>query len=429
MTREPTPFAVNQTRAFLKLWVGLAPSLTRDRAFPLRLDAALRQHPEFGSRDRRLYRELIYTAARHLPWIESGLLAAAAEWTTGKISPASPAWEAVAAVVWLSADLPATRGVKAALVPDWPLPGIPDTVASRAAVLSRRAPQLPVQRSLLPDWFRDECPAAFDSPMYDTLNRRAPLWLRIDLRRTEEIEAEFAARGWTHAVSPILPSAWKMTTEADVTQTAAFKEGTIEIQDLGSQWVLACAQVQSGEQWFDACAGAGGKTLQLAKLVGRGGKVVADDIRDEALTELKLRKKRAGLPNITIGSHGGGSFDGVLVDAPCSGTGTWRRAPHLKWSTTSRIVADMARRQRQILDDAARNVRPGGRLIYATCSLCHTENEDIVSGFLADHPEFEPSPRIDWPGTEGSAAGIGRTLDPSVLDTDGFYAADLQRRA
>jgi 16S rRNA (cytosine967-C5)-methyltransferase len=216
-------------------------------------------------------------------------------------------------------------------------------------------------------------------------------------------------------------------TGTDATKTAAYRSGLVEIQDLGSQLVLAAAGVDAGGRWLDACAGAGGKTLQLARLVGQDGTVDAHDPRPSALAELKLRANRAHLSNITLVSHPATeAYDHVLVDAPCSGSGTWRRAPHLKWSTSPADVTSHAVRQLEILRHHARAVRPGGRLVYATCSLSRRENGDVAAQFLAAEPGFNPEPLRDHFGFPGSGPAL--TILPARHDTDGFHVAAFRRR-
>jgi len=388
----PTPppaVLANQRTVAAALLESLRPHWRSDRNLPARIEALLRADRRFGSRDRRLYRELIYTALRHLPWIE-----------------ARPPAEALAIVAHLAADRPATRAFRDAFGQE-PLP-----------------PGLSLD-ALLPDWLRAECPAAFTPPVRDALLARAPLWLRLQTDRPEVVEAEFAARGWTFTPSDLLPGAWKVAGDPDITQTDAYAQGLIEIQDLGSQLVLATLAEPPAGHWLDACAGAGGKALQLARLLGPGGRVTAHDIRTAALAELKTRARRAGLDTIvTTTSLPDTRFDGVLVDAPCTGSGTWRRAPHLKWTTTPEDVARAARLQAELLGRFSRLVRPGGRLVYATCSLCRSENEAVVAGFLASHPAF----RIEPPGTTFgfTAAEEGLPLLPGPQDNDGFFVAVLR---
>jgi 16S rRNA (cytosine967-C5)-methyltransferase len=224
----------------------------------------------------------------------------------------------------------------------------------------------------------------------------------------------------------------------DVTVTEAWREGRIEVQDLGSQLILASVGLSQGERWLDACAGAGGKTLQLARLLGGKGEIDAFDIRRGALDELARRAARAQLDNIGRPNDPGTAairildaaptktYDGVLVDAPCSGSGTWRRAPHLKWVTTHDQIERAAALQRDLLHSFSARIKPGGRLVYATCSMSSRENEDVVTAFLASHPEFETSP---FAATFGAPRrGPGLLISPALHDTDGFFVASLRRR-
>lgn len=394
----------NQRQIFLRLAAELRPHWHRDAAFAQRLHTLIARQRAFGSRDRRLYRELLYTTVRYAPWIEPRL-------------DRDPV-EAAATVAWLAADLPATRAYRLAHLAD--RPPCPATVAGKAAFL-HEAPDI-----LLPAWLKEECPQAWSELELDALHRRAPLWLRIQSGDHAAIAAEFAASGWTWRPSSVHPEAWEVLSEADVTQSQVFKQGLFEIQDLGSQLILATVDIPAGERWLDACAGAGGKTLQLARLVGPGGKVDAHDIRPAALTELATRAGRAGLRNISVRqAEPDGLYDGVLVDAPCSGSGTWRRAPHLKWTTTPEQIARHATAQLDLLRQFSARVRPGGRLIYATCSLARSENTKVMEAFLAQQPEFTPvAPMADF----GYASdGVGLAILPAAHDTDGFYVATLRR--
>jgi len=282
---------------------------------------------------------------------------------------------------------------------------------------------------VLPEWFRPHCPAAFESGELDALLARAPLWLRLQITDPDMVFAEFAARGWDWRRSDILPGAVELRGDVDVTGTSAYEQGLVEVQDLGSQMILASVGIEPGGQWLDACAGAGGKTLQLAALLGSSGRVEAHDIRTAALAELELRARRAGssvAAAIKVVDRPAEAYDGVLVDAPCSGSGTWRRAPHLKWTTTPAQIEAAARQQLELLTAFSRQVRPGGRLVYATCSLSHVENEDVVAAFLAAEGDFSAQPLAETFGFTPSASGLA--IMPARHDTDGFFAASFRRR-
>lgn len=397
--------AGSQRQTYLRLVEGLRPHWRQDLRLPERIQQALAREKRFGSRDRRLYRELIYTTLRFLPWIEPRL--------------AADPDEAATVVAWLAADLPATRRYRAELLAGWP--ECPDAVAGKAAHLGQDP------AALVPGWLAAECPDALAPAELDALHRRAPLWLRLQTATPAAVLGEFADRGWPVRVSPLRPDAVQVLAEADVTQTDSFHGGACEVQDLGSQLLLAMAGVEAGGRWLDACAGAGGKTLQLARLVGPAGRVTAHDIRRAALDELGLRARRAGLANVTATRElADGAFDGVLVDAPCTGTGTWRRAPHLKAMVTPAMIASHAARQRELLGRFAASVAPGGRLLYATCSLNRSENEAVVADFLEAHPAFAVEPPAQDFGYP--AGPLGTPLLPARHDTDGFFVAALRRR-
>ncbi len=399
----PSRIVENQAQIFLRLLAALRPHWRKDRALPLAIQRLLAGGRGFGARDRRLYRELMYTTLRYLPWIEPWL-------------DREPA-RAVTIVAWLAAETRDTQTFRAEKCPGWPAPG---SLAERAVFLEE------AETGLLPAWFRDHCPALFESPELEAQLARSPLWLRLQTDAPDAVFAEFSSQGWSWATSGLLPDAIRLVGEADVTKTNAHRSGLVEVQDLGSQSVLAAAGVDAGGRWLDACAGAGGKTLQLARLVGPGGKVDAHDPRPAALAELKQRAHRAQLTNIAIVARPASeAYDHVLVDAPCSGSGTWRRAPHLKWSTSPTEIAAQAVRQLEILRHHARAVRPGGRLVYATCSLSRRENDDIAAHFLAAEPAFLPEPLRNRFGFPGSGPTL--TILPARHDTDGFFVAAFRR--
>ncbi len=450
--------AANQQRILLNLLGALRPHWRRDRDLPNRIRRLLAGEKAFGSRDRRLYRELTYTAIRYLPWIEPRL--------------DSEPDAAVAAIAWLAADTPATSGFRTGILnagpstgevgPDVPggpqtssalWPACPTSVAQQETELRQRFGASEPLPSLLPEWFRTHCPVAFEPTELDMLQTRPPLWLRFQTADPEPAFAEFAARGWTATASPLLAGAYRINGEADVTKTEAYLSGAFEVQDLGSQLILATAGIAPGGHWLDACAGAGGKTLQLATLLGAEGRIDAHDIRPAALDELAERARRAGIAvghgdpgnfksqisnlrsstaSIRIVTAPTGPYDGVLIDAPCSGSGTWRRAPHLKWTTTPEWIASDAARQRDLLHRFSALVKPGGRLIYATCSLSRAENEDVISAFLATHPEFSPAPLAAALPSFNALREIqtrpsSLPLLPSQHDTDGFFVAAMTR--
>jgi len=386
----------SQERTLLGILERLRPHWKSDLALPARIDALLSSDRRLGSRDRRLYRELIYTAVRYLPWIEPLL-------------GAGPA-EAARRLAWMAADIPAVRPFRAELAAG--MPDCPPEAGAKAAILGEDA------GVLTPPWFLRECPAASDAPLRDVLLSRPPLWLRLQTDEPAPVFAEFETLGLSWKPSSLIAGAIELPPGSDVAKTKAYMTGKVEIQDIGSQLVLGAAGVAPGGRWLDACAGAGGKTLQLASLVGLSGRVTPRDVRRSALEELARRAARSGL-GIRIGAAGDSDpedgYDGVLVDAPCSGSGTWRRSPHLRWATTETIVSAAAELQLRILTENAALVRRGGLLVYATCSLCSSENAGVAGAFLAAAEGFEPDL-------------AGRTLLPQEHNGDGFFVASFRRR-
>lgn len=372
-----------------------------DRLFPGWVSRTLTGDRRFGSRDRRYYRELIYTAIRFLPWIES-------------VSAESRS----SAALWLSEDSLITKEARAVLLPN----GVPafGTLEERALAFAREFPGSVARiGELFPEWTSEECPALLEALEANTIHLRAPLWIRVQRGSVGAALAAMHDEGILAEADERIPGAAKILSGPDVTRGTAYAEGVVEVQDIGSQWVLHTVRPALGERWLDACAGAGGKTLQLASMVGAGTTVVAHDVRPAALEELKFRAQRARLGNVRVARVPDGIFDAVLVDAPCTGSGTWRRSPHLKLQTTRDDVRQSAARQLELLHTFSGHVRPGGRLVYATCSIARTENIETVRAFLAAAPMFAP----ETPG----ASPAGATLLPSTLDSDGFFVSVLRK--
>lgn len=385
----------SQQRTLVGILARLRPYWRTDSGFPARIDATLRSDRRLGSRDRRLYRELIYTALRYLPWVEALL--------------DSDPEEAVRRIAWLTPDAPGVLPFRADTILG--SPDCPPCVDDKARILGAEAD------ALFPGWCREECPEVFSSPLREVLLSRAPLWLRLQTGDPPAVFREFDALGWTWRRSPLLAGAVELPAGADVSRTTAYAAGAVEVQDIGSQLILESVGVTPGGHWLDACAGSGGKTLQLVALLGAAGRVTARDVRPAALEELAVRAARAGLQGrIAIGDAAdpAGGFDGVLVDAPCSGSGTWRRSPHLKWVTPISGVRSSAALQLRLLRENAPRVRKGGWLVYATCSLCRSENEGVAEVFLAETPGFE-------------ATGAAKRLRPQDHDGDGFFVAPFRR--
>ena len=234
---------------------------------------------------------------------------------------------------------------------------------------------------------------------------------------------------WVHRQ---ITRAAKLEADVDIYHLPPFVRGELEIQDLASQAVALACDPDPGERWWDVCAGAGGKSIHLAALMGGKGLVVATDVVERKLKEAVRRARRSPFRNISTKPWDGkhvpgktGSFDGVLVDAPCSAVGTWRRNPDARWSLHPEAVLKLAQLQGQILHHAAAGVRPGGTLAYSVCTVTPSETLGVVRAFLEAHPSFKLDP-FPHP-LEGSATDGSLLIWPQDADTDAMFIARMVR--
>ncbi|MCL2161162.1 MAG: RsmB/NOP family class I SAM-dependent RNA methyltransferase [Betaproteobacteria bacterium] len=302
------------------------------------------------------------------------------------------------------------------------------------------------ERADLPDWLCERLLATHDEAgllaLAQSLNQPAPLDLRVNVLKLgrDAALARLRDSGLDAVPCRWSPHGVRLVGKPVLQQHPLFLDGSIEVQDEGSQILGFLVQPKSGEVVVDFCAGAGGKTLQLGALMRSGGHLYALDVDGKRLARLRPRVARAGLSNvhpISIAHERdarlkrlAGKADRVLVDAPCSGLGTLRRNPDLKWRQTPAAIDEMVLRQRAILEAAAKLVRPGGCLVYATCSLLDEENDGVVDAFLADRSEFTALSAEDILVRQGIAPGTGERLrlTPLAHGTDGFFATVLTRR-
>jgi len=273
------------------------------------------------------------------------------------------------------------------------------------------------------------------------LNQAAPLDLRVNPLKAgrDAVLARLAEEGMAAEAGRFSPLAIRLKEKPALQKHPLYLDGTLEVQDEGSQLLGFLLAPKRGEMVADFCAGAGGKTLLLSALMRSTGRLYAFDVSDKRLARLKERAARAGLSNVHPASIANendirikrlaGKLDRVLVDAPCSGLGTLRRNPDLKWRQTPESVAELARKQIDILTGAARLVKPGGRLVYATCSILREENEAVVAAFLAASAHFKQIPAQGILNRQGIALACGESLRlaPHTHGTDGFFAVVLER--
>ncbi len=387
-----------------------------------------REHRSLGSRERHLLAETTYTVLRL-----KARLAHLAQ------SGRGPLERRLALLAWVGPE----SMLEAACTPE-------EYAWARHARSIDPATLPDPQRHNLPDWLaaalRERLGEAEFWALVEACNRGAPLDLRVNAlkARREEVQEELAQAGI--ASQPTAWSPWGLRVEGKpaLQRLPAFTEGRIEVQDEGSQLLALLTEARRGEMVADFCAGAGGKTLALGAMMRSTGRLYAFDTAGHRLDALKPRMARSGLSNVYPAqiAHArdervkrlSGKLDRVLVDAPCSGLGTLRRNPDLKWRQTPQAVAELQEKQRTILASAARLLKPGGRLVYATCSLLDEENEAIAEAFGAAHPDFEPVDagavlaRARVEAAEPLLRGNCLRLWPHRHGSDGFFAAVWDRR-
>ena len=351
-----------------------------------------------GSKDRRAVRELVYGAIR----------------ACGPV-PASGR----AAMLRLAAEDP-----EIAARFDGSTYGPQEIGESEAAAEAGTAPPWLAKRLAASGIAGEELAATMD---------RAPLDLRVNTLKADRATLSLPEPGEALAA----PNALRLSAGTPVEQWPAYREGLVEVQDAGSQLACHALGAQPGETVIDLCAGAGGKTLALAAAMANSGTLVASDTDRARLSRLRPRAQRAGATNIVsilldpgkeldaLADYAGAA-DRVLVDAPCSGTGTWRRKPEAKWRLTPDRLDRFAETQDRLLAIAAALVKPGGSLVYVTCSLLDSEGPDRIAAFLASREGWQAD-AIELPQGKGRPCGNGIRLTPFHDETDGFFIARLSR--
>ena len=393
------------------------------------LSRFFRLNPSLGQRDRGLIAEAVFFALRRyasLAWL---------------MQPAHPARAArFAALLTLARQ----HGLEA--IDQRALRGDARAVEHALAIDIASAPA--AVQAELPDWLFAEIERQYDdaAPLIDALKESAPLDLRVNTIKAArpEVLEELAAHHVGAVATPYAPDAIRLSSKPALTHWPAYREGRIEVQDEGSQLIARLLQPRRGEMVVDFCAGAGGKTLALGALMRSTGRLYAFDVNERRLAGLGPRLKRSGLSNVhpvVIRNESdvrvkrlNGKCDRVLVDAPCSGSGTLRRNPDLKWRFSEAELQRVNGLQHSVLRAAARLLKPDGRLVYATCSLLTQENQAVAEAFLAEHPDFQLVPaatvlRMQSIDVEQAARFAPYfVMLPHLHGTDGFFAAVFERR-
>ena len=356
------------------------------------LNRFLRNHRELGSRDRRFLSQAVFSFFR---WHG---------WTVGKLG-LSPSEACLVGAALDTTELPPSFKYMQNQfnLPPGIAPIGDQSVADKRDALSEWFKDVPgIQPLALVDLFPSDFEDIVDPGAIDrciaSFQQRPPVWIRARAGAESLLQAleEQQIPGRVH---PQVPAALSLEAGMNLSSVLNQHSGQFLVQDISSQCVgLVCAP-DRGEDWWDCCAGAGGKALHLMDLMQQEGKVLATDVRNDALKELKKRARHHGIRNIRTQPFNAvndepfrKTFDGVLVDAPCSGWGTWARNPDARWRTSRKEVTQCANRQQKILNNATWCVKPGGVLVYAACSFTRPETEEVVMNFLDHHANFKLAP-------------------------------------
>ena len=382
------------------------------------LQRAFRENKQWGAKDRKFIAETVYDMVRWWGFLSSV--------DGGELFPKDPKvyvsrWSVYEA--WKhEADVSEFLEEK---IPDFAK--IPRPYREIATRLNNYVPT-PWEKLSFPQWIFDKFEKQFGpkaSRVLEKLNEPARVYMRVNSLKIEPMKLLKLLEAEEAQVSsvPDIENCLVLKERKNIFITKAFREGFFEVQDLASQRIAPLLDVKPGERVADVCAGAGGKTLHLAALMKNKGSLLAADVTQKKLNELKVRSVRAGVSNLRIQLFENSKdtkrhhqkFDAVLIDAPCSGSGVFRRNPDSKWKMSVEELERLKLLQIKVLDDYSKFVRSGGRMVYATCSVWSDENEDQITAFLQRNPQF----------SKEEPALVTR---PDLADEDGFFAQKLVRK-
>ncbi|MSO72060.1 MAG: RsmB/NOP family class I SAM-dependent RNA methyltransferase [Rhodospirillaceae bacterium] len=414
--------------------------LATDRAADGVISAYFRPRRYIGAGDRRAISDQLWRILRHR---------ARLTWALGTDHPSGRLFVAANLVRGEGKSVDAIAGLFSGAKNG------PSPLAANEKRMAERVAERPAGRddSAMPREVRLECPwwllekfdAAFGAEAdleLAALDSEAALDLRVNTLKAsrDDVLAKFKAEEQAAAATPLSPLGIRLPARISLGDHAGFRDGLFEVQDEASQLCAQLVDARPGQTVMDFCAGAGGKTLAMAAAMENKGRLIACDVSIGRLERSKLRLRRSGVHNATLRiledndkwvRRQAGSFDRVLVDAPCSGTGAWRRNPDARWHLKPENLESLRATQDNVLDQGAPLVKLGGRLIYATCSLLPEENTQRVEAFLARHPGFRPMPMAEvWAGVLSTACPTAEnflTLTPFRHGSDGFFVAVLER--
>lgn len=391
------------------------------------MDQFFRERKYLGSKDRRFISETLYGMLRHKKRIE---------WAFSIIDDTRTNLLSCAAYLSMNHQYSIESIAEET--------GIPIEIVSAIEKKINSSIEDLAIRTSFQDWMIEEWRAYFGENELESLcaklNTQAPMTIRVNTIKIsrEECQQKLYEEGIETDIAKYSPVALHLKRRTNMFQLQSFKEGLFEVQDEGSQILSLLVDPKPKSKVIDACAGAGGKALAMASIMNNRGEIFALDVHSFRLDELSKRIRRSGVDSIRTKAIKENeviekfidSADYVLIDAPCTGTGTIRRNPGMKWSVNQQMVDELHAKQSSILDLNSRYVKIGGRLIYATCSLIRKENEEVVEKFLAEHPNFElvsPSSILERYGLASLANNKYFQLLPHRYNTDGFFAAVMKR--
>jgi 16S rRNA (cytosine967-C5)-methyltransferase len=365
-----------------------------------------RKNKGFGSRDRRLYSAITFSWFRWAGWVEP---IAGEDWA-----------KRIALSYRLDHD--EEHPVIEALDPGGDYMGSL-SIAEKSEKLDR-----PISE-LVPDWLAKVIPEDQLEAYILYCQKRPPTWLRLELVNSEKIRKGI---DYDFKTIPGMPEAIGLEDSGKVRALQDRWKHHVEIQDIASQCVAHAADPKAGEEWWDACCGSGGKSLHLISLMGTGEKLYATDARESALKQFKKRVHfrhgvKSGSRDLLHDPLPEKLFDGILVDAPCSGLGTWSRNPDARWRSTKSFIRNRAGIQKKILSKVSEQVKPGGKLVYAVCTVAPAETHEVIEAFLEKHEDFSPA---EWTlALTGEKQSGGHQIPAGFMQADGMFIAVLKKNS
>jgi 16S rRNA (cytosine967-C5)-methyltransferase len=414
------------------------------------IDTFFRSHKYLGSHDRKFIAETTYGTLRHFRKCELIVTSAMDELEETVVEADK--------ILFLAVSYLSLQGKMEGVVTETVSSKLqtPRLAEKSAHVLRLLAKPLTILREpaltrigvehSFPDWmvqrFIEQYGEQEAEKICSSLNEPAPLTLRVNTLKTtvEQCQAELSKQGIETAKTLLSPFGLNLSKRINVFSFPVFRDGWFEVQDEGSQLLPFMIDPKPNAKLLDICAGAGGKTLEFTALMKNRGEVYATDINSFRLEELRKRTKRAGAQNVRVQEiqsiedlteEYSGFFDIVFVDAPCSGLGTIRRNPGMKWMVTEQTVNEVSEKQKSILHSSVPLVKPGGRLVYATCTLLRQENEDVVEEFMESHPDFTLIEAAELTKNWNNGfvpTGLFFKLYPHIHGTDGFFCAVFEKQ-